>query len=62
MEYPIGHRRRRKEGIPLLEEKFRANAATRLPKKRLERLEELFSDQGRLEATPVDDLMGLLAM
>lgn len=62
VEYPIGHRRRREEGIPLLEEKFRANAATRLPKKRLERLEELFSDQGRLEATPVDDLMGLLAM
>ena len=62
VEYPIGHRRRRKEGIPLLEEKFRANAATRLPKTRLERLEELFSYQGRLEATPVDDLLGLLAM
>lgn len=62
VEYPIGHRRRRKEGIPLLEEKFRANAATRLPRKRLERLEELFSEQERLEETPVDELMGLLAL
>ncbi|ABG05330.1 2-methylcitrate dehydratase PrpD [Rubrobacter xylanophilus DSM 9941] len=62
VEYPIGHRRRREEGIPLLEEKFRANAATRLPKKKLSALKELFSEQGRLEETPVDELMGLLAM
>lgn len=62
VEYPIGHRRRRKEGIPLLEEKFRANAATRLPRKKLSAVEELFSEQERLEETPVDELMGLLAL
>jgi 2-methylcitrate dehydratase len=31
VEYPIGHRRRRADGIPLLEDKFRANLATRFP-------------------------------
>jgi len=62
VEYPIGHRRRRKEGIPLLEEKFRTNAATRLPRKKLSAVEELFSGQERLEETPVDELMGLLAL
>ncbi|WP_273843137.1 bifunctional 2-methylcitrate dehydratase/aconitate hydratase [Rubrobacter calidifluminis] len=62
VEYPIGHRRRRKEGIPLLQEKFRANAATRLPRKKLSAVEELFSGQERLEETPVDELMGLLAL
>ncbi|MCG8436537.1 MAG: bifunctional 2-methylcitrate dehydratase/aconitate hydratase, partial [Pseudomonadales bacterium] len=31
VEYPIGHRRRREEGIPVLEEKFKSNLATRFP-------------------------------
>ena len=31
VEYPIGHRRRRKEGIPILEEKFRRNLADAVP-------------------------------
>ena len=33
VEYPIGHRRRRKEGIPLLVEKFKTNLARRFPEK-----------------------------
>ena len=33
VEYPIGHRRRRKEGIPLLVEKFKTNLARRFPAK-----------------------------
>lgn len=31
VEYPIGHRRRRKEGMPVLIEKFRTNLARRFP-------------------------------
>ena len=31
VEYPIGHRRRRTEGMPLLVEKFRTNLARRFP-------------------------------
>src|SRR5216683_1802121 len=51
-EYPIGHRRRRKDGVPLLEAKFRTNLSRRFPKERREAILELCQDQGRLEATP----------
>ncbi|HYS85539.1 MAG TPA: hypothetical protein VEN78_11135 [Bradyrhizobium sp.] len=54
VEYPIGHRRRRQEGIPLLEAKFRTNLERRFPKERRDAILELCRDQGRLEATPVD--------
>ncbi|RAP75028.1 bifunctional 2-methylcitrate dehydratase/aconitate hydratase [Paenibacillus montanisoli] len=52
-EYPIGHRRRRAEGIPLLERKFADNLATRFPSKQAKAIYELCQDQQRLEATPV---------
>jgi 2-methylcitrate dehydratase len=57
VEYPIGHRRRRKEGIPLLVDKFRQNAATRLPEKKVDEILALFLDRRRLEETPVSDFM-----
>jgi 2-methylcitrate dehydratase len=59
IEYPLGHRRRRSEGIPLLLEKFRANASTRFSPARVTEIETLCCDLPRLEATPVDELMGL---
>lgn len=62
IEYPVGHRRRRQEGIPLLEAKFKANLATRFPLKRCERIFELCKDQKRLEATPVNQFMDMLAI
>ncbi|BAU47937.1 2-methylcitrate dehydratase [Sulfurifustis variabilis] len=60
VEYPIGHRRRRPEGIPKLIEKARHNLATQLPKGKVEALLELFLDRSRLEATPVPSLMQML--
>ncbi|GHC21730.1 2-methylcitrate dehydratase [Aidingimonas halophila] len=54
VEYPIGHRRRREEGIPLLEEKFKANLATRFVPQRCEAIFALCKDQVALEATPVN--------
>ncbi|MFP1683562.1 2-methylcitrate dehydratase [Alloalcanivorax sp. C16-1] len=57
VEYPIGHRRRREEGIPLLEEKFHRNLATRFPAGRAEALFALCADADRLEATPVNAFM-----
>ncbi|MCC6075519.1 2-methylcitrate dehydratase [Pseudomonas sp. GCM10022188] len=60
VEYPLGHRRRRAEGIPLLEEKFRANLATRFPALRCARILALCQDQARLEATAVDRFVELL--
>jgi 2-methylcitrate dehydratase len=62
VEYPIGHRRRREEGIPILEEKFRRNLAVRFPAGRCEAIFDLCSDQQRLEATPVNEFMDLLVI
>jgi len=62
VEYPLGHRRRRAEGIPLLEEKFRANLATRFPAPRCARILALCRDQARLEATAVDRFVEALVI
>ncbi len=57
VEYPLGHRRRREEGIPLLEAKFSANLATRFPVGRCSQILDLCKDQAALEATPVNTFM-----
>ncbi|KDM93357.1 bifunctional 2-methylcitrate dehydratase/aconitate hydratase [Photobacterium galatheae] len=62
VEYPIGHRRRREEGIPVLERKFKRNLQTRFPQGRCEQIFELCSDQAKLEATPVHEFMSLFVM
>lgn len=59
VEYPIGHRRRREEGIPLLEDKFKANLATRFVPRRCNDIFALCTDQVRLEATPVHRFVDL---
>lgn len=62
IDYPVGHRRRREEGIPLLEAKFKANLATRFPAKRCAKIFELCKDQKRLEATSVNDFMDMFVI
>ena len=62
VEYPVGHRRRRKEGIPLLEAKFKANLATCFPSIRCEEIYNLCKDQNALEQTPVHDFMAMLVI
>jgi 2-methylcitrate dehydratase len=59
VEYPLGHRRRRKEGVPLLLKKCRDNLSTRLSKERVEEVLDLCSDPGRLMTTPVNEFMEL---
>lgn len=59
VEYPLGHRRRRKEGIPLLEKKFRANLQTRFPIARCNQILGLFKDPDLLNRTPVDEFSKL---
>ncbi|MBT1076114.1 bifunctional 2-methylcitrate dehydratase/aconitate hydratase [Geobacter grbiciae] len=59
VEYPLGHRRRRAEGIPLLLEKFRANLSLRFPEKQVQRIVACCRDQQRLENTPVHEFMEL---
>jgi 2-methylcitrate dehydratase PrpD len=58
-DYPIGHRRRRAEGIPELLEKFRANLGTRFATERVERIEAACSDQASLEAMELPDFIDL---
>lgn len=62
VEYPIGHRRRREEGIPLLEQKFRNNLATRLPHGRAGQIFELCKDQQQLEQTAVNEFVSLFVI
>ncbi|RYL94357.1 bifunctional 2-methylcitrate dehydratase/aconitate hydratase [Sporolactobacillus sp. THM7-4] len=62
VEYPIGHRKRRKEAIPLIIEKFRNNLLSRFPARKAEEIIELCSDPDRLEATPVDEWMDLFSL
>ena len=57
VEYPIGHRRRREQGMPLLEDKFRANLATRFPAQRSQQIMALCKDSAQLSATPVHNFM-----
>jgi 2-methylcitrate dehydratase len=58
-KYPIGHRRRRKEGIPLLENKFRVNLARRFDQEKQNAILAVSLDQKRLEAMPVNDYVDL---
>jgi 2-methylcitrate dehydratase len=58
-EYPIGHKRRRKEGIPLLEAKFRTNLARRFPARQQEAILAVSLDQKKLEAMPVHEYVDL---
>ncbi len=62
VEYPIGHRRRRAEGIPELVKKFRVNLARRFPAKQSNAILGLCLDAKRLEATMVNEFMDMLAI
>lgn len=62
VEYPIGHRKRRKESLPLLEAKFARNLATRFPSQRCERIMALCKDQETLENMAVHDFVAEFVM
>lgn len=62
VEYPLGHRLRRKEGIPLLEEKFRASLAARFPEARQKAIMDICGDRSRLEAMPVSRFIDLFVI
>src|SRR5437588_6176527 len=62
VEYPIGHKRRRQEGIPHLVEKFERNLARRFPRERQKAILELCKDQKRLEQTPVNEFVDLMVI
>jgi len=58
-EYPIGHKRRRKQGIPLLVQKFGLNLTRRFAKPQQDAILEVSLDQQKLEAMPVNAYVDL---
>ncbi|MDH3444455.1 MAG: 2-methylcitrate dehydratase, partial [Deltaproteobacteria bacterium] len=54
VEFPVGHRRRRSEGIPLLVKKFEANLASRFAPQKYDAILELCANSEKLLGTPVD--------
>jgi 2-methylcitrate dehydratase len=62
VEYPIGHRRRRKEGMPVLIEKFKANLARRFAERQRTAILDLALDAKRLRATPVHEFVDLTTL
>jgi len=62
VEYPIGHKRRRKEGMPVLVEKFKTNLARRFPSKQQAAILDLCLDPKKLEATPVNEFVDLMTI
>lgn len=60
IEYPLGHRRRRKEGLPLLFQKFENNLKSRFSPNKVKILLDLFQNPKKFDAMPVHDFFGLL--
>ena len=60
VEYPVGHRRRRAEGVPLLVKKARENFATQFSAEQTERIVELCQDAAALAAMPVPEFVNYL--
>ena len=60
VDYPIGHRQRREEGIPILIAKFQASISPKLKGGQWQELDALCADQKKLAGMAVDDFMALL--
>jgi 2-methylcitrate dehydratase len=62
VEYPIGHRRRRAEGLPLLAEKFKINLRRRFAEQQQSKILDASLDRDRLEAMPVNEYVDLYVL
>ncbi|HYE86567.1 MAG TPA: 2-methylcitrate dehydratase, partial [Vicinamibacterales bacterium] len=62
IDYPIGHRERRGEGIPVLLQKFENALAGHLPAKRVKQILDLTSDPSRFESTPLHRFVDLFTV
>jgi 2-methylcitrate dehydratase len=60
VDFPIGHRKRRAEGMPVLVKKFEASVDAHFSAKQAERIKALFSKRAELDAMPVNELMAAL--
>jgi 2-methylcitrate dehydratase len=62
VDYPIGHRQRRDEGIPVLKKKFESSVSGKLKTGQWQALSEICADRKKLQAMPVDDFVALLVV
>jgi 2-methylcitrate dehydratase len=60
VDFPIGHRERRAEGIPVLKQKFVDSVSPKLAAKQWQQLDAVCQDYDKLSAMAVDDFMALL--
>jgi 2-methylcitrate dehydratase len=57
VDYPIGHRKRRAEGMPVLQKKFEASVAAHFSPKQTEAIKALFADRAKLMQMPVNEFV-----
>jgi 2-methylcitrate dehydratase len=62
VEYPIGHRRRRKEGLPVLVDKFKTNLARRFPLRQQKAILGVCLNQNKLEGTLVNEFVDMFVI
>lgn len=62
VEYPIGHRRRRKEGMPVLVDKFRTNLARLFPVKQQKAILDVCLNKARLDSMPVNEFVDMFVI
>ncbi len=62
VEYPIGHKRRRDEGIPELIKKYKINLARKFPEKQQQRVLDASLDYQKLSKLPVNEFVDLLVI
>jgi len=60
VDFPIGHRKRRAEGMPVLVNKFAASVEAHFPAKQAERIKGLFARPRQLDVLPVNELIAAL--
>jgi len=60
VDFPIGHRRRRAEGVPVLVKKFESSVEAHFPPRQAERIKALFARGSALDELPVNELMAAL--
>ena len=61
-EYPIGHKLRRKEGMPVLVEKFKTNLARKFPVKQQKLILDLCLNSKKLAETPVHEFVDMFVI
>ena len=60
VDFPIGHRKRREEGVPVLVKKFEASVDAHFEPRQAAKITSLFADPAKLDALPVNDLMAMM--